>query len=171
MKTYAMVMTMLALFLFGIYVMVTKTPEEPVVSSTPVEQQETVLFFDDFDSFDETKWSHCFPGNNCTHDDNNELQFYQPENVTFEDGIATFTAKKEAKNGYPYTSGLIQTDDKFAFKYGYVEVRAKTPKGAGLWSTAWLLAEDNQWPPELNVLEQIGQINETNFVGIHTNRS
>ena len=56
---------------------------------------------------------------------------------------------------------MISSHDKFSFKYGYVEMRAKIPKGNGFWSVFWLLSQNKNWPPELDVAEFIGS-NTTN---------
>lgn len=126
-------------------------PTTNTASTQPVtvKQEPQVLFYDGFDdtTLNSERWTNCFPGNNCTHEDNKELQCYTAENVKEIDRMLTITAKPQnaACNGknYGYTSGLIQTDGKFSFKYGYLEVRAKTPPGQGLWSTVWLLAADH----------------------------
>lgn len=137
-------------------------------------QQPAPIFADDFtdDALDEGKWTSCFPGGNCTHDENKELQCYAPDNITQDKGILYLTARKENKvcsNGtnYQYTSGLVQTEGKFSFTYGYVEARAKTPAGVGFWPTIWLLPTDRSWPPELDLLEQIGGVPDTNFMSVH----
>ena len=38
-----------------------------------------------------------------------------------------------------YTSASIHTSKKFEFQYGRVEVRAKLPKGKGIWAAIWML--------------------------------
>src|SRR5437762_490657 len=72
-----------------------------------------------------------------------EQQNYTPANATTSGGVLNLTAKKETSNGFPYTSGLIDSGGDFAtggknlagfsFKYGYVEARMKLNKGSGLW--------------------------------------
>jgi beta-glucanase (GH16 family) len=75
------------------------------------------------------------------------------------DGMLAIVARP-SKNpdifGYRYTSGLITSRPSFAQTYGYFEIRAKLPRGKGLWPAFWLLPSDGAWPPEIDVLESIG---------------
>jgi hypothetical protein len=66
---------------------------------------------------------------------------------------------------YEYTSGVITTQFSFAQRYGIFEIRARMPKGHGLWPCFWLMPTDHSWPPELDVLEILG--NDTTL--LHTN--
>jgi hypothetical protein len=64
---------------------------------------------------------------------------------------------RSSANGQPYLSGAMTTYNKFKMKYGYVEIRAKLPKGKGLWSAFWLLHQnDYDRRPEIDVVEYIG---------------
>ena len=54
------------------------------------------------------------------------------------------------------TSGLITSRDTFSQRYGVFEVRARVPKGRGLWSCIWLLPAAGGWPPEIDILEILG---------------
>ena len=56
-----------------------------------------------------------------------------------------------------YLSGAMTTHNKFSMKYGYVEMRARLPRGKGLWSAFWLLHNGNdRRRPEIDVMEMLG---------------
>ena len=101
-----------------------------------------------------------------------ELENYTPNNVTASNGILNLTAKQETSNGFPYTSGLIDTGGDFAtggpnlpglsFKYGYVEARMKLTKGSGLWPALWMMPTPyangtyHDGDGEIDIMEQVG---------------
>jgi len=64
---------------------------------------------------------------------------------------------RASANWQKYLSGALTTFNKFEMKYGYVEMRAKLPKGKGLWPAFWLLHKENNGKrPEIDVMEYIG---------------
>jgi beta-glucanase (GH16 family) len=92
---------------------------------------------------------------------NNELEYYRPDNLFFQDGKMLIEAKKESYGGKSYTSSKILTRDKKFFKYGRIDIRAKLPKGKGIWPAFWLLPQHNVfggWPQsgEIDLMELVG---------------
>jgi len=91
---------------------------------------------------------------------NNELQFFRPENsATDGQGNLAITAKRENYGGNQYTSGRIESAR--SLTYGRAVVRAKVPKGRGLWSVLWLWGNNYEqvgWPAngEIDILEVLG---------------
>ncbi len=95
---------------------------------------------------------------------NNELQYYtsRPDNAVVIGGVLKIIAKKEPFSGSAYTSARLLTKDKFDFKYGRIEVRAKFPTGVGTWPAAWMLGSNINtvpWPGcgETDIAEHLGR--------------
>ncbi len=145
----------------------------------------TLVFGDDFNNrhLDANKWTSCYWWNNngCTNPGNHEMEWYLPQNIQFDQQSMLLTANHETVQGsdgktYGYTSGMVTTGRdasdtstpvKFAFTYGLAEIRAKAPKGQGLWPAFWLLAANNQAQPEIDVLEIIGLDTKTVNMTLH----
>jgi beta-glucanase (GH16 family) len=100
---------------------------------------------------------------------NHELQYYSPDEVTLGDGCLRLSSRRRQLGGRRYTSGAVDTKGKYFFLYGRVEVRARLPHGQGVWPACWLLPEDRSWPPEIDVMELLGQdptaLHMTNYWG------
>ena len=114
---------------------------------------------------DATKWGYDIGGNGWG---NNELEYYtnRTDNAIISNGTLKIIAKKENFGGSPYTSARILTKDKFSFKYGKVEARAKLPAGIGTWPAIWMLGNNIStvnWPAcgEIDIMEHVGsQLNK-----------
>lgn len=102
-------------------------------------------------------------GNGANGWGNNEVQYYtnRPENATVSNGTLKITMKKEAYEGFNYTSARLITKNKVKFTYGKVEFRAKLPEGGGTWPALWMLGNNIDtvpWPScgEIDVMEHVG---------------
>lgn len=111
---------------------------------------------DEFDSneIDKSKWNVLKRKDNY----NNELQFYTEDNVIQENGVLSIIGKRQQKKVKKYTSGLIDTRNKFAFKYGRIDIRTKNPEGKGLFPAIWMMPDNSSEKyPEIDIMEMIGQ--------------
>jgi beta-glucanase (GH16 family) len=94
---------------------------------------------------------------------NNELEYYTDrlENAHLEGGSLVIAAREEEYEGSRYTSARLVTRDKVAWTYGRYEIRAKLPKGQGIWPAIWMLPTGNKyggWPTggEIDIMEFLG---------------
>ena len=121
----------------------------------------TLVFSDEFDTpgaLDPAKW-----GYDLGYIANDEKQSYtsRSENVRAEGGNLVIEGRKEAYQGYTYTSARVVTRGRFEFLYGRVEVRAKVPTGNGTWPAIWMLGTNIGqvgWPTcgEIDIMENVG---------------
>lgn len=114
---------------------------------------------------------------------NNELEHYtdSTKNVYVKDGSLHLKATEDPKvfedidpnRTAPYASGKIASQNKFSFKYGRIDFRAKLPTGNGLWPALWLLPNDQDiygtWAAsgEIDVMEARGRLPGASSGAIH----
>ncbi len=128
------------------------------------------MFDDEFNSnsLNKAHWSTCYwwSSTTCTNGTTQELELYQPDNVTVSGGMLRLTAHKQSATGdnnqqFAYTSGMVSgaspSATLFSFTYGYVDARARLPAGQGLWSGFWMLPVDRSALPEIDIFEVFGQ--------------
>jgi beta-glucanase (GH16 family) len=120
------------------------------------------VFDDEFSSstLDLTKWSTGWFGSGITGSvDSSELECYDPNQVSETGGELdlNLVARSESCNGTTksYASGLVTTNGKFNYTYGYLEARAWMPGNAQIadWPAIW--TDGQNWPNtgEMDVLE------------------
>ncbi len=106
---------------------------------------------------------------------NGESQYYtraRLENARVENGLLVIECRKEhftPAHHAPveYTSASLNTLHKASWQYGRIEVRAKLPRGKGVWPAIWTLGtnvEKAGWPAcgEIDIMEFVGK--ETNNI-------
>jgi beta-glucanase (GH16 family) len=127
----------------------------------------TLAWSDEFNNGSlNTSWWSNQNGDGCPNIcgwGNNEQEFYtdRPENIFFQDGKLIIEARKESYSGKPYTSSKILTAGKKTFKFGRIDIRAKLPKGKGIWPALWLMPQNSvfgNWPKsgEIDLMELVG---------------
>lgn len=137
------------------------TPQKPNSAGLSPQDMEKrgweLTFQDEFNGrgLDRSKWIDSYPDNVRTHS-NNEQQYYAEDGWEVKGGRIRFKAERRSKGGMPYTSGMISSYGKFSQQHGWFEMRAKFPKGKGMWPAFWLLPITKQWPPEIDILEILG---------------
>mgnify|MGYP006083871951 FL=1 len=118
-----------------------------------------LVWFDEFDgngTINTNNWNYETGGGGWG---NQEVQNYtnSSNNIYKENGILKIKVIKESNN--TYTSARITTKNKFDFKYGRVDIRAKLPSLAGTWPALWMLGaniDSVSWPScgEIDIMEQ-----------------
>jgi beta-glucanase (GH16 family) len=122
---------------------------------------------------DTARWSYDTGGHGWG---NNEKQYYtdaRPANVSVGNGLLTIHVNKEDYKGNKYTSARVLSKYKGDWKYGRIEVRAKLPKGRGIWPAIWMLPTDwkyGGWPEsgEIDIMEYVGYLPDSLFSTVHT---
>jgi len=155
-----------------------------------------LVFADEFDRLrligerDGGIWEPAYPWGARSNADNHELEYYidprpgrEAEPLKdimpfkIKNGILSVSAiraeegQSPSAHGLPYLSGMLNTSKSFSFTYGYVEMRARLPRGAGLWPALWLLPVHGGWPPEIDVMEGIGSRTDRYYASVHSLRN
>jgi len=153
----------------------TKKPDIPP-APTPPGATEANAQPKEYDQYTELKWSDEFDGGGAVNSTNwtaetggggwgnNELQYYTNsiENAYVSGGNLIIQAQKQSQGGRDYTSARLITKGKQSFTFGRIDVRAKLPKGQGIWPAIWMLGsniDQQNWPicGEIDIMELRGQ--------------
>ncbi|HEY1686842.1 MAG TPA: family 16 glycosylhydrolase [Tepidisphaeraceae bacterium] len=150
-----------------------------LLSTPPIAAGWSLIFDDEFQgtTLNTNNWSLYLPwtntltGNNRYHaTNNNYLSYMEPENVTVNNGEVDLTTSYSSTPYFSnsnitlnYSEGMITTASKFTQAYGYIEIRAQLPTGAGNWPAFWMT---NGWPPEDDIME-VWPATQTNHQGLY----
>jgi beta-glucanase (GH16 family) len=153
------------------------TPADFALSFAPTGLKMT--FDDEFNSFSASAngssgtWMTSYASGR-TLASNHEAEYYSDSSVGYNpfsinNGVLDITARPGSNPlGLPYDSGVITTYKSFSQEYGYFEMRAELPAGQGLWPAFWLGDADGTWPPELDVMEMLGNDPGTIYSTTHS---
>lgn len=135
-------------------------PEYPTaIGGVKAAKKWKLAFNDDFNgtALDPAKWidqrDDWIKGGNPYND--REDAWYLPGNTTVGKGVLTQTVRQEAVDKYGMTTGMINSNHRYYFQYGYVEARVKVPSCRGCWPVFWTLPQGEAWPPEIDLFEYI----------------
>jgi beta-glucanase (GH16 family) len=133
--------------------------------STPATYPDySLVWADEFDGnvLQTSFWNYEI-GNGSNGWGNNERQYYtaHPKNVFVSEGNLIIEARKDNIDGFAYSSARLTTKSKREFQFGRIDIRAKLPKGQGVWPALWMLGaniSDVGWPRcgEIDIMELIG---------------
>ncbi len=128
-----------------------------------------LVWSDEFNgaAVDAAKWSTAYAPKVHPLGCNNERQSYAPENAVLRDGKLVLRAERKAREGMPFTSGMVSSHDKFSREFGWFEARVKLPRGKGMWPAFWMLPQSKQWPPEIDIMEHKGRLPHRAFLTLH----
>ncbi|WP_188454825.1 glycoside hydrolase family 16 protein [Virgibacillus oceani] len=132
----------------------------------PKKKQWKLVWQDEFDGtqLHRSKWNI----EDWAAEKNKELEYYTPKNVMLKDGKLKLVSLKEKHGDREYTSGAIHSKDKFSLLYGKVEMRAKLPRGQGIFPAFWMLTDkETTYLPEIDIMEMLGHRPEETWMVLH----
>jgi len=103
---------------------------------------------------------------------NSELQWYTQTNYEVRNGNLAIIAKQENQAGLRFTSARMRTLGKGDWKYGRYEIRAKLPRGRGIWPAIWMLPTNSKYggwaaSGEIDIMEMIAHENDKVYGTLH----
>lgn len=127
-----------------------------------------LTFSDEFsgDSLDPEVWNRWYPHTSSCPAKCVDQGYYAPDAFEQYYGVLMIRSDRRRHGDFKYSTGVITTRGSFAQAYGYFEVRAKLPRGVGLWPAFWMIPADQSWPPEIDVFEYLGKDSSYNM-GFH----
>jgi beta-glucanase (GH16 family) len=135
----------------------------------------SLIWNDEFsgDKIDQNIWNFEI-GNGDNGWGNHELEYYtnSPKNVFVSNGNLIIEARKESISGFNYSSTRMTTQNKKAFTFGRIDIRAKLPVAKGMWPALWMLGSNIStvsWPAcgEIDIMELVGSDPKTTHSTLH----
>jgi beta-glucanase (GH16 family) len=163
------VKTFLLVFMLPCLLAVTGCVTQSQLGKTGERDGYKLVWFDEFNQRgapDTTRWRY---EKGFTR--NEEMQWYQEQNVICEKGILIIEGRKELKpnpryeagsndwrrnrRNIEYTASSINTSGKHSWKYGRFIMRGRIDISAGLWPAWWTLGVSGRWPAngEIDIME------------------
>ncbi len=139
--------------------------------TAPDSKYDTLVWSDEFDgsTLDTDKWQ-------IIDGMANHGAIYNKQAVSVRDGYLVLNSKnygtteklieavgwdqyhdQKLKNHVTWSSGRVESKNKFSFQFGRVAVRAKPNDSKGIWPAIWMLCQDETGHDEIDILEYLGQ--------------
>lgn len=87
----------------------------------------------------------------------NTKNFNSTEELIKAVGVDNYLGQSINKQKVTWSSGRIESKNKYSFQFGRMAVRAKVNYSQGIWPAIWMLAQDETGHDEIDVLEYLGQ--------------
>lgn len=87
----------------------------------------------------------------------NTKNFNSTEELIKAVGVDNYLGQSINKQKVTWSSGRIESKNKYSFQFGRMAVRAKVNDSQGIWPAIWMLAQDETGHDEIDVLEYLGQ--------------
>jgi beta-glucanase (GH16 family) len=115
-----------------------------------------MTFSDEFSgtALDRNKWSVGYGWGRTT---GWTQEYIADDHVLVQNGLLRLKQSNTAQNGKPYTAGAVNSKGKFTQKYGYFEARIKMNTSYGMHFGWWAKQSDDDWPPELDIMELVAR--------------
>ncbi|MGE0311312.1 MAG: family 16 glycosylhydrolase [Lautropia sp.] len=75
------------------------------------------------------------------------------DNWKIENGVLKMWTPRDPSGNFEFNNRCMNTDGRFSQRYGWFEMEAKLPPGAGQWPSFWLYAHNDDTRPELDIME------------------
>ncbi|GAB6168605.1 hypothetical protein JCM1393_10650 [Clostridium carnis] len=72
-------------------------------------------------------------------------------------GVDNYLGQTINKKKVTWSSGRVESKNKYSFQFGRMAVRAKVNDSQGIWPAIWMLSQDETGHDEIDVLEYLGQ--------------
>ncbi len=137
----------------------------------PASKYDTLVWSDEFegDTLDTSKWQ-------IIDGMANHGAIYNKQAVSVKDGCLALNSKnygtteelikavgwdqyqqQKLARHVTWSSGRVESKNKFSFQFGRVAVRAKPNDSQGIWPAIWMLCQDETGHDEIDILEYLGQ--------------
>ena len=143
--------------------------------TAPDSKYDTLVWSDEFDgdSVDESKWNiidgmanHAAIYNkgavSILKDGDESYLAINSKNYESKDALINAVGwdqyvSQELADKVTWSSGRLESKNKFSFQFGRMAVRAKPNDSQGIWPAIWMLCQDETGHDEIDVLEYLGQ--------------
>lgn len=137
----------------------------------PASKYDTLVWSDEFDgdALDTSKWQ-------IIEGMANHGAIYNDQAISVKDGCLVINSKnygstqelieavgwdqyqkQELAEHVTWSSGRVESKNKFSFQFGRVAARAKVDDSQGIWPAIWMLCQDETGHDEIDILEYLGQ--------------